>query len=226
VPATVQPGDALLLVLSTNSTVNGTAPAGWTEEGRQASGSSISTQVWSRVAEAGDAGSQLTVALGGRAKVTLQLAAYSGVSSADPVATLAGKVDVGGTAHTTPTATAQAGSWVVSIWSDKQAAAHTWSAPTGVVVRDNQAGVGSGDPATLHGDSGIGLPAGTVAVRPHTTRAPGDSAGGPSRARSAPGQVVKCSRSRTMSPNASYSASVRSAQLQSLLADTVGGRLK
>jgi hypothetical protein len=162
VPASVQPGDALLLVLSTNSTVTGTAPAGWAEEGRQASGSSITTQVWSRVAQAGDAGAQLTVPLSGQAKATLQLAAYSGVSAADPVAMLAGKVDVGGTAHTTPTATAQAGSWVVSIWSDKQAAAHTWSAPTGVVVRDNQAGAGSGDPATLLGDSGIGLPAGTV----------------------------------------------------------------
>ena len=163
VPADVAPGDAMLLVLSTSSAVTGTPPAGWALEGTRVSGTNITTQVWSRTAEAGDAGSALPVALSASAKVTLQLAAYSGVSTTDPVGAVAGRDDVGGTSHTTPTADATAGSWVVSIWSDKQTAARTWTPPTAwFTARSNLPGKGSGDMATLLGDSGMGLPAGTV----------------------------------------------------------------
>ena len=50
VPASVAAGDGLVLVLSTNSTVTGAAPAGWTEEGARSSGPSPTTQVFQRVA--------------------------------------------------------------------------------------------------------------------------------------------------------------------------------
>ncbi len=163
VPADVAPGDGLVLVLSTNSDATGTAPAGFVLEGSQTSGGNITTQVWSRPAVAGDAGSTMTVVLTKQAKVTLQLAAYSGTSTTDPVATATGTVDIGGTAHTTPTATAAEGSWVLSIWSDKQSAARSWTPPaTGVEVRDNLAGLGSGDMATLLADGGAAVPAGAV----------------------------------------------------------------
>jgi hypothetical protein len=101
------------------------------------------------------------VTLSARAKVTVQLLAYAG-TGADPVTSVAGAVDVGGTAHTTPAVTAAAGSWVLSVWSDKQTAARTWRAPSGVVVRSNLAGVGSGDVATLVADGGR-VQSGTVA---------------------------------------------------------------
>ena len=78
VPATVAAGDGLVLVLSTSSDATGTAPAGFVLEGSQTSAANITTQVWSRPAVAGDAGTVLTVPLNKSAKVTLQLAAYSG----------------------------------------------------------------------------------------------------------------------------------------------------
>ena len=152
-PASVQAGDGLVLVLSTNSGVTGTPPAGWTAEGAVTSAATITTQVFSRVATAGDAGSSVQVALSAQAKVTLQLLAYSG-TAADPVSSVATRIDVGGTAHTTPTATAPTGSWALSVWSDKQSLGREWSAPSGVAVRSSLAGVGSGDVATLVADSG------------------------------------------------------------------------
>ncbi len=154
VPAGVQAGDGLVLVLSTNSTVTGAAPAGWTQRGAQLSGTGPNTQVFSRVAGAGDAGTAVTVALSGQAKVTLQLMAYSGTAASGPIASVASSARPAGTSHPTPAATAAAGSWVLSVWSDKQAAARTWTAPGGVNVRSNLAGVGSGDVATLVADNG------------------------------------------------------------------------
>jgi hypothetical protein len=154
VPAGVQAGDGLVLVLSTNSTVSGAAPAGWTQRGAQLSGTGPNTQVFSRVAGAGDAGTAVTVALSGQAKVTLQLMAYSGTAASGPIASVASSARPSGTSHPTPGATARANSWVLSVWSDKQAAARTWTAPGGVTVRSNLAGVGSGDVATLVADNG------------------------------------------------------------------------
>jgi PKD repeat protein len=162
VPNAVRPGDALVLVLSTNSSVGGTAPAGWTRAATVSSGSAPTTQVFERVAAAGDAGSEVTVALTGQAKVTLQLLAYGGTDTADPLAAVTTAALGSGTSHTTPTATAAAGSWVVSVWSDKQAAARQWAPPTGATERTNVAGVGSGDVATLVADSGGPVAGGTV----------------------------------------------------------------
>jgi hypothetical protein len=79
------------------------------------------------------------------------------------VASATGTVDIGGTSHTTPAATAAEGSWVLSVWSDKQAAARTWTPPaSGPEVRSNIPGVGTGDMATLVADGGAAVPAGAV----------------------------------------------------------------
>jgi PKD repeat protein len=168
VPASVQAGDGLVLVLSTNSTVTGTAPAGFTERAAQSGAPSLTTQVFSRVAGAADAGSTLTVPLSGSAKVTLQLMAYSGTSTTDPVASITGATDVGGTAHTTPTATAVAGSWVLSVWSDKSADPRQWTPPADLAARSNLAGVGNGDIATLVADTGAAVAGGQVGGRTAT----------------------------------------------------------
>jgi len=154
VPASVQPGDGLVLVLSTNSTVNGAVPAGFTAVGTQTAATAMTTQVWHRVAVTGDAGRDITVALSGRAKVILELMAYSGTSVSAPVASFTGASDLGGSSHTTPTVTAPAGAWVVSVWSDKSPSARSFTAPGGVSVRNSVAGSGSGDVAVLVADSG------------------------------------------------------------------------
>jgi hypothetical protein len=161
VPASVQDGDGLVLMLSTNSPVTSTPPAGWTLEARQPS-TTLVTQVWSRIATASDAGSSVQVVFSAATKATLQLAAYSGTSATDPVSVAAGTSDTSTSSHTTPTVPAPAGSWVLSLWSDKQAVARQFTAPAGVTVRSNLAGGGNGDVASLVADSGGPVPAGTV----------------------------------------------------------------
>jgi PKD repeat protein len=167
VPAGVQAGDGLVLVLSTNSTVSGATPAGWTAAHTRLSGTGPNTQVFQRVATAGDAGAPITVALSGQAKVTLQVLAYSGTAATGPIASVTSAARAAGTSHPTPATTAAAGSWAVYLWSDKQNAARTWAAPAGVTVRSNLAGVGSGDVATLLADSGA-VVSGPVASRTAT----------------------------------------------------------
>ncbi|WP_236830752.1 PKD domain-containing protein [Blastococcus sp. KM273128] len=162
VPASVQAGDALLLALTTNSTATGQAPAGYELVGTQTSGTAMTTQVFSRVATEADAGATVTVDLSRQAKVTLQLAAYSGTDWRAPVAAFTGAADVGGTAHTTPTAAVEAGSWVVSVWADRSSSARTFTAPSATAERSNLAGVGNGDIASLVADGGAPVPAGQV----------------------------------------------------------------
>jgi len=160
VPA-VQAGDGLVLILSTNAGVTATAP-GFTQVGAQAavvSGSTtpaMSTQILQKVAAGNEGGTRLTVTLSPGAKATLQLVAYSGTAAAGPVRSVMGLADnAAGTTHTTPNVTANAGDWVLSVWSDKSASVRTWTEPTGEVVRSNIGGTGTtSEIATLVGDGG------------------------------------------------------------------------
>lgn len=164
VPDTVRPGDGLVLVLSTNSAaVSATVPDGWTLAGEQTTTTAMRVQVLTRVAGLGDAGSTLTLPLSGITKVTAQLMAYSGTAATGPVTTVTGASAGSGTAHTTPAASAPAGSWVLSVWSDKSPSERVWSPPTtGITERSNLAGIGTGDIATLLVDSGAAVPGGEV----------------------------------------------------------------
>jgi hypothetical protein len=93
----------------------------------------------------------------------MQVTAYSGTSTVDPVGSLVSQAQGATTSHTTPTTTAPSGSWVVSVWSDKQAVARTWSPPaSGVAARSNLAGAANGGIATLLVDSGGPVSGGTV----------------------------------------------------------------
>lgn len=168
----VEPGDGLVLALSTNSAVTGTAPAGFTQAGVETApvsatnaAAAMTTQVFQKVATGTEDGSKLTVVLSAGAKATLQLVAYTGTAAGGPVRSVAGLSDSGGTSHTTPGATATAGDWVLSVWSDKTTAARTWTAPDGQVVRSNLAAGGlSSEISTLVADGGAPVAAtGTVA---------------------------------------------------------------
>ena len=162
VPTSVQPGDALVLVLTTNSAVSGAEPAGYASVGTQTSGHALTTQVWQRVATASDAGATVRVTLSGKAKATLNLVAYAGTRSTSPVLFFAGDAEVGGSSHTTPTATAPDGAVVLSVWNDKSPSARQFTAPSGVSVRGSVSGNGTGDIATLVADGGAPVTAGPV----------------------------------------------------------------
>ena len=162
VPAGVQPGDGMLLMLTINSsTVTiSSNPAGWQTVGT-ATSSGITSRVWKRVA-AGDAGTSVTVGLSDFAKADLRLVAYHGTNGTDPVSAATSSIDAAATAtHVSPVANvAQAGSWVLSYWADKGTTT-AWTAPGGVVTRASSFGTSTAHISALTADSGGAAGAGT-----------------------------------------------------------------
>ncbi|MGE3590433.1 MAG: PKD domain-containing protein, partial [Ilumatobacteraceae bacterium] len=88
IPASVQPGDGLLLFFTDASNVTVNAPTnvtGWTQVDR-VSNNTASTTLWRKVAAAGDAGRQIRVTVSALSKGSLTVMAYRGTSSTNPVA--------------------------------------------------------------------------------------------------------------------------------------------
>jgi PKD repeat protein len=171
IPAGVQPGDALLLFVTTNSLGQTSAPAGagtWALEHRREA-ASMATTLYSKVAVAGDAGKELTLT-SALQKIDLQLVAYRGGSASDPVATVASAADVTTASHTTPVATVSGGGQLaVSFWADKSSSTTDWTAPAGVTVRAEQLGDGSGRLTTLLADAEVPGGAATYGGKTATT---------------------------------------------------------
>ncbi len=155
IPGTVQPGDALVLFFAANTTApTYTPPPGWTEI-RSVDGSGIVGRSWSKVAVAGDAGTSVRVTSSGYAKSHIAVAAYRGTDPSAPVAVSAVRLDnSSGATHTSPTVDAPGSNgWLVSYWAEKSSSTTAWSAPSGVTVRNQGFGSGSGLVAGLLADS-------------------------------------------------------------------------
>jgi PKD repeat protein len=178
VPASVQPGDGLVLVMTSNSnTVTYGDPAGWTLVG-SASTTGITTRVYSKVATAADAGSAATVTVSAISKVDLRLAAYANTRTTAPISMLTKAVDTAAVAsHTTPAATVTGSdSWVVSYWADKSGTTTAWTAPAGQTVRGTTIGTGAGRVTSLLTDGNAPAAAGTVGGLAASTNAPSTKA--------------------------------------------------
>ncbi|MGZ6753985.1 MAG: PKD domain-containing protein, partial [Nocardioides sp.] len=161
-PATLSAGDRLVMVLSLNSAsrvlADPTGVTGWTVLGTTTSGSMLS-RVYTKVAEAGDAGRRTTVTLDAAAKYTMTVADYSGVRAGALVhADLAETVNRAG--HPTPLVDAPAGSWVVSYWADKSAATTGFTLPGSVTGRHALCSTGTGHVCSTLADSGGPVPTG------------------------------------------------------------------
>ncbi|MFT3871420.1 MAG: PKD domain-containing protein [Nocardioides sp.] len=152
VPAAVDPGDRLLLVMSVNATgPTFSDPAGWTRLDTVVA-KTMSTTVWTKAAVSADRGSTVQVPLGAAAKATLTVAAYRGVGAATPTFSTATQL-TNATARQTPAVDAPAGSWVVSHWADKSGTTSAWST-TGATARQAICAEGSGRTCSLLADSG------------------------------------------------------------------------
>ena len=148
VPASVQESDALLLFVTTNKALTPVSdpPAGWTREGTELSRSDTETTLYSKVATAGDAGQDVTVAFAATTKSAITLLAYAG-TAADPIDAFASAAETTSQdTHTTPGATvATDGSYVVSYWADKSGNTATgWTTPSGQTQRSIALGSGRG----------------------------------------------------------------------------------
>lgn len=177
VPAAVQAGDGLILVLSVNSQ---TAPigspagvTGFTRVGTPQVAGSMITTVWQKVAAAGDAGATVSVDIGpAYLKASLSVLAYSGTAASGPVASASQSADPGtSTAHNSPTATAANGAYVLTAWADKSSTTTTFTEPAGTVLRDRTIGTVAGHVSSLIVDSGAGVAPGQVGGLTATTNA-------------------------------------------------------
>ncbi len=178
-PASVQAGDRVVLVLSLASTSRQvsapTGVTGWSQAGNLAAGTSMRTVLWSKDAAAGDAGKRVNIPLNGSVKTTVQVAAYRGVDPTAP--TVVSKAEVNTrTVRTTPTAVAPAGAWVLSYWAGKSASATSWSLPASVTPGGTAANTGSGHITSALADSGSAVPAGNYGNLAATSNASTGSA--------------------------------------------------
>lgn len=169
IPATVQPGDSLLLFLTTNTTTPTVAnPAGWTLlESRDGDGTR--GRAWTKTATATDANANVTVATSDLAKSTITVAAYH--STGAPAVTASASIAQGSSAtHVAPSVPVSAtGSWLVNLWSEKSSTAVTWTLPGGTASRTTAQGTGSGKVSSVLGDSNGVVPTGTASGRTATT---------------------------------------------------------
>ena len=176
-PTGIQNGDTIVLFLTVNS-LSGTltGPAGWTLL-QTKDGSATRGRVWTKQAVGNESGTVVTVAgdPASTIKDNMSVAVYrssAGTSSVTASAGTAGTTS--STSHTTPSvAVAQAGSWLVSSWSEKSSTAQTWTPPASATQRQAPTGAGSGKVSSLLADSNGAVPTGTAAGRTATTSAAG-----------------------------------------------------
>ena len=152
VPGTVTAGDLMVLSAGMSNATSGSAPAGWTRVGDETSSSALRSGVWVRRATAADAGSQVAVTMDAIHKIVLSVTAYRGVDATTPVTSASFSTDAGTASHTTPAVTVPAGSWVVSLWSDRSLNTQ-WSVPGPATLRTSAYTTGGGSVTAAVADS-------------------------------------------------------------------------
>ncbi|MFS3128074.1 PKD domain-containing protein [Nocardioides sp. Bht2] len=161
VPAAVQVGDRLLMVVTVNRAGTITVPTGWSNLGEVSDGTDVRSWVLTRAAQAGVAGSTVRVGLDAYSKVVTHLVAYRDAGL--PVVT--GRAEPGSTAvHAAPAASVStAGSAALWFWADKVSAPHGWTLPVPLTSRGATQGSGGGLLTSVAGDR-LALPAGPLAA--------------------------------------------------------------
>ena len=155
-PASVQAGDGLVLLMTTNTGTAIPEPTGVTGWGavQNVAGADFRTRAWERVAAGGDGGRVVIVTLPAITKASLAVLAYRGTGP-DVVTVSAVAVEtVSRAAHTAPAVpVAVAGSRLVSAWADKSSATTTMAAPAGTTGRVLSTGTSGGRVTALVADS-------------------------------------------------------------------------
>jgi PKD repeat protein len=173
VPSGVAAGDLLVLAITLNSTSGTvTGPSGWTALQSQ-DGNSVRGRLWSKLAVASDAGSNVTVTSSSTVKSSIAVAAYrSTIGSPSVTASQIAVVNSSASSHTAPSvALTGTNSWLVNIWGEKSSAATTWTLPSGTTQRTFADGTGSSKISQVLADSGAPLAAGASGTRVATTAA-------------------------------------------------------
>ncbi len=171
IPASVTPGDTILLFTSTGSPItiaNAPSGSGWNAAG-SATGPDGASRLWWKTAVAGDAGSTVSVGVSALTKGNITALAYRGaaVSAANFAVTTANSA-----ARVTPTvAVADPGSWGVSFWVHRDSSSTALAGPGDVAGRVASTQSGGGHLTVLGGDSNTAVPTGTYGNKTATAQA-------------------------------------------------------
>lgn len=156
VPTVTAAGDALVLVITVNTLTTVADPTGvpgWTRAAT-VTGVDYQSVVWTRTAQAADAGRPVVVGLGALSKAALALGAYRSPTGVDVDQVAVARETTSTATHTTPAATVdRAGSALVSVWSDKSSATTAMTAPAGTTARLLSTGSSGGRITLLWADS-------------------------------------------------------------------------
>jgi PKD repeat protein len=176
IPAAAHAGDTALLFLSQPATMPWSGPTGvtgWTQVGSNFTSGGLTTTVWSKQLTAGNVGANVQFTSASFSHASVNVAVYSGVSG---VGTTATAQDANVSSHTTASVNASAGSWVVSMWSDRSTATRTWNTPGSVSQRDASTDSGNLTFQAVVADSGSPVSAGATPTVTATTDANTDRA--------------------------------------------------
>jgi len=151
---TVQSGDLLILFATSagSASVGNPSGGGWTALGT-ASEDKLTTRVWTRTAQSGDSGDEVTVPFSSRAKGNMTVVAYRGVSGVGDWDSIVPS----GSSDTRVTPVSQAGAsepFAVSFWVHRDSATDGFDLLDSAVVRESDAGSGGGHSTILLADSG------------------------------------------------------------------------
>ncbi|KRF13769.1 hypothetical protein ASG90_13090 [Nocardioides sp. Soil797] len=160
IPTGVQPGDAMLMMLTRTTPSSWSQPSGWTEVDTYAN-ASLTTTVWRKTATAADVGSKVTMDANSWTHSSLNVLVYRGVDDTNPLVDFAHSSSTNTTAHTAPNVTAGDGDWVVSIWGERSGQTTAWTAPSTLTQRDVTSDSGSLTVTSLAADSDGPVAAGT-----------------------------------------------------------------
>lgn len=143
IPAAVQAGDVLLLFGGMNdggTTANDwSTPAGWTLLDSGHVGTNLFAALWTKVAQAGDSGTAVTLATSNAGKACAMIAAYSGTDPVSPIDIAAGVSETVSTAsHATPAvATSFDNAHIVIAAVQSDSATQSWGTATGYTKRQD-----------------------------------------------------------------------------------------
>jgi hypothetical protein len=141
IPGTIQAGDLMVIGGGLNNggdtSKDWTTPAGWTRKDGRDVGSNLFAALYVRVAQAGDAGSTVTLSTSALGKSGAVLAAWSGIDPSNPVEDWDVLVETVNTAtHATPTVdTTGTDRQIVLIGVQSDSATQSWSTPSGYTDR-------------------------------------------------------------------------------------------
>lgn len=151
VPVQTQPGDQLLLIVSTNRAATASTPTGWSLVGTVSDGTDIRSWLFTKLAVPTDPGSSIRSTLDAYSKTSVTLLAYGNASA--PSATSASEPG-NTTDHIAPAMPGQqpAGAAVVRYWADKSSSSRSWVLPAQYGQLATTSGSGGGMVSSVTAD--------------------------------------------------------------------------